>query len=283
MSGAAQDIGCILAEAVRRLSAVRGVEAVVLGGSRARGNAAPDSDVDIGVYYDGAHPPLNEALNEAATALDGAHREGLVVPYGGWGRWVDAGGWLERDGLHIDLILRDIRRVRAALSACEQGIVTAHYQTGHPHAYLNAMYAGEAAVCRILHDPGGALAELQKAARRYPEPMRTALISHFGFEAGFSHRLAGGSLSRGDPFYVAAHVTRAIACLNQMLFALNREYCLNEKKAVRMADGFALRPEGYARRVHAVIAQCGQDDNAATEALGALVADVMVLLPSGEA
>ncbi|GHJ43991.1 hypothetical protein Cs7R123_13330 [Catellatospora sp. TT07R-123] len=38
---------------MRRLSEVRGVVAVVLGGSRARGEHRPDSDYDYGLYYRG--------------------------------------------------------------------------------------------------------------------------------------------------------------------------------------------------------------------------------------
>ena len=41
-----------------RLAAEPGVVAVVLGGSQARGTAAPDSDVDLGLYYDPASPPV---------------------------------------------------------------------------------------------------------------------------------------------------------------------------------------------------------------------------------
>jgi predicted nucleotidyltransferase len=35
---------------VERVGAIEAVAAIVLGGSRARGIARPDSDVDIGIY-----------------------------------------------------------------------------------------------------------------------------------------------------------------------------------------------------------------------------------------
>ena len=44
-----------------------------------------------------------------------------------------------------------------------------------------------------------------------------------------------------------------------MLFALNEEYCLNEKKAVKMIDRFALRPSDYKHKVDAVFAAAGTD------------------------
>ena len=40
-------------EVVDRLADVRGVQAVVLGGSRVNGTATPDSDWDLGLYYRG--------------------------------------------------------------------------------------------------------------------------------------------------------------------------------------------------------------------------------------
>jgi predicted nucleotidyltransferase len=35
-----------------RLAAIKGIRAVALGGSRARGTAREDSDIDLGLYYD---------------------------------------------------------------------------------------------------------------------------------------------------------------------------------------------------------------------------------------
>lgn len=50
------------------------------------------------------------------------------------------------NGYHVDLILRDIKRVEQIIKDTEQGIVTANYQTGHPHGYISAMYRGELAI-----------------------------------------------------------------------------------------------------------------------------------------
>ena len=55
------------------------------------------------------------------------------------------------NGYHVDLILRDIKRVEQIIKDTEQGIVTANYQTGHPHGYISAMYRGELAISKILY------------------------------------------------------------------------------------------------------------------------------------
>ena len=53
----------------RRLVTIEGVEAVMLGGSRARGDHLPGSDYDLGIYY---RPSLDVAgLGRLARELAG--------------------------------------------------------------------------------------------------------------------------------------------------------------------------------------------------------------------
>ena len=42
----------IIEQITEELREIPGVIGVVLGGSRAKGTAKPDSDIDIGIYYD---------------------------------------------------------------------------------------------------------------------------------------------------------------------------------------------------------------------------------------
>ena len=55
-----------------------------------------------------------------------------------------------------------------------------------------------------------------------------------------------------DVSYVAGHCFRAVSCLNQVLFAKNGEYCINEKKAVAMINDFPVKPENYKQKVKRV-------------------------------
>ena len=96
----------IIRQAVTELSALPFVQAVVLGGSRATGTATENSDLDIGIYYD-REIDLT-ALNQAAARLDDQHRSDRVCGEGGWGPWVNCGGWLIMGGLPTDLIRRDL-------------------------------------------------------------------------------------------------------------------------------------------------------------------------------
>ena len=51
------DTQALIDHIVQRLRRVEGVVGIVLGGSRARGTHTPDSDIDLGLYYDPAFPP----------------------------------------------------------------------------------------------------------------------------------------------------------------------------------------------------------------------------------
>ena len=147
------EIKAILDKIVAVLSTVSGIQAIVLGGSRARGNHSASSDIDIGIYYDISTIDISN-LNKATQTLDDEHRENLVAPPGGWGKWVNGGSWLTIDGYPVDFILRDIARVEKVIEDGLKGVVTPHYQTGHPHAYINVMYMGELAISEVLWEKG---------------------------------------------------------------------------------------------------------------------------------
>ena len=107
-TAAVPDVALHVAERLRTLS---GVAAVVLGGSVARGDADARSDVDLGLYYDPARPFAIPALREVARELDDRHQADLVTDFGGWGPWINGGGWLVIGGTRVDWLYRDLTKV----------------------------------------------------------------------------------------------------------------------------------------------------------------------------
>jgi predicted nucleotidyltransferase len=264
----------LLRRLVVALSGVPGVAAIALGGSRARGTATAESDYDIGLYYRASRPIDVAALAKVAATLDDRGAEASVTPIGGWGPWIDGGGWLVIGGVHVDLLYRNIDRAAAAIDDAYAGKVERFYQPGHPHAFLPTIYMGEAACAHVLHDPAGALAALQRRTTPYPAALAKALRERFEWEAEFALANARKSLDRGDVSYLAGCAFRAIACLCQTLFALNGVYLLNEKGAVAAVDGFALSPTDFAKRVASLFAELGSGNHAAgLDRLHELIAD----------
>lgn len=252
-----------------KLSFLPCIEGIVLGGSRARSTHTEDSDIDIGIYYNSESFDLT-AINQLAAKLDDEHRSNLVVPPGVWGDWVNGGGWLVINGYHVDLILRDKKRVEKIIKDTEQGIVTANYQTGHPHGYISAMYRGELAISKVQYVNDESFYDLKKQAERYPTDLQKGLAEFFMFEAGFSLMLAENNIDKDDISYVCGHCFRSISSLNQVLFAVNREYCINEKKAVKMIESFKIKPRDYKGRIHEVISLISTDVVCTKKGIGIL-------------
>ncbi len=89
------DAQAIISNLVDVLKQVDGVQALVLGGSRAKGTHHPGSDIDIGIYYDPDQGLDLAQLRRAASDLDDGHRDNVMTDIGGWGSWINGGGWLQ--------------------------------------------------------------------------------------------------------------------------------------------------------------------------------------------
>jgi predicted nucleotidyltransferase len=266
-----------LTEIADRLADIGGVVGVCLGGSRARGTHSPDSDFDLGLYY---RPPLDTAaLRRLAAELTGGPVE--VTEPGGWGPWVDGGGWLTVDGQHVDWIYRDLDRVHRIWRECQAGQFEIGAQPGHPLGVYSHAYAGELAVGRVLADPSGELEALREQTRRYPEPLRAALIDNARWEAPFILAGARKGAARGDVFYVAGCLFRAVGLLAHALHAYAGCWVLNEKGAVRAAGELAVVPAHFATRAHGLFSALGTTADSLAAALDdgdRLVAEVCQVL-----
>ncbi|MFI0961768.1 nucleotidyltransferase domain-containing protein [Streptomyces sp. NPDC021080] len=239
-----------LVEIADRLTEVGGIVGVCLGGSRASGTHRPDSDFDLGLYY--RQPLDTAALRLLAAQLTGGPVE--VTEPGGWGPWVDGGGWLTVDGHRVDWIYRDLDRVHRVWRQCLAGRFEIGVQPGHPLGVYSHAYVGELAVGHVLADPGGELRELRERTRHYPEPLREALMDNARWEAPFILAGARKGAARGDVFYVAGCLFRAVGLLAHALHAHARRWVLNEKGAVRAAGELASAPAGFAGRAHGLFA-----------------------------
>jgi predicted nucleotidyltransferase len=103
--------GAIIQRVAQRVARVRGVAAIVLGGSHARGTADRHSDIDLGLYYDSCRPFRVADLKRAAAELDDRHLPGLVTDFGQCGPGVNGGGWLLVAGRHLDFLYRELKAV----------------------------------------------------------------------------------------------------------------------------------------------------------------------------
>jgi hypothetical protein len=241
----------------RTLENVPGVSAIVLGGSRARGTAGSSSDYDIGIYYEPADPLDVEALKAAVRNLVDDPEKAAVTGLGGWGPWINGGGWLTIEGRKVDLLYRDLERVRAIVAECSSGTVTMNYQPGHPHGFVSAIWMGEVALCVPLVDHSKAIADLKNQVWPYPAPLKKGLIERFLWEARFSVENAEIAVPRNDSTHVAGCLYRALACVAQVFFALNERYLINEKGALAEVAEFPVRIDNLTHRLRQIWSAIG--------------------------
>lgn len=246
-------------EIAEQLATVPGIRAVALGGSRARGTHHPDSDVDLGLSYDAGFLDL-PALREAASMIAGARVD--VAGPGGWGPWVDGGAWLTIDGTAVDLILRDVDRVREQRSRALRGEFAVHQQTGHPLGFLDITYAAEVATCRPLVDDDGLLEELRAGLDPYPRALRDALVNHLE-NAEFLMGGAAKVTGRGDLAYLQVCCATALMWCAHAWHAEAGVWVTNEKGVVPQVARLPLDTRDFAERARVALAALGSDPSVA--------------------
>jgi hypothetical protein len=242
---------------VAAFAGVGGIEAIVLGGSRARGTSHDNSDYDIGLYFSESLKLDIDRLQQVARQLADNPEVTTVTSVGEWGPWIVGGAWLTIEGQKVDLLYRNIEAVRRTIEACRAGQVSMDYQPGHPHGFCSAIWMGEIACCQALRDERAVIAELKSIALPYPKPLREALIRRFRWEILFSIENAELAALREDQIHVAGCAYRALTCVAQVLFALNGEYLINEKAALQQAAEFPLTIPDLMERTSAIWRRIG--------------------------
>lgn len=255
--------GETLARMASVLVDVPGVQAVVLGGSRARGTHTPTSDFDLGLYYDPAL--LDQArLAHAAGLIAGVLV--VVAGPGAWGPWVDGGAWLRVDDQPIDLILRDVGRVAEQCQRARHGQFGFHAQPGHPLGFLDVSYAGEVAVCRPLADPLDVVGSLKSLVTPYPPALTRAMIDNL-WQAWFVLDSAAKGAARGDVAYVALCCSTAAMVCAHAWHAEAEQWVLNEEDLVPGVARLPLDSADFVDDVTTALAALGDGDDRLQDAL----------------
>lgn len=255
---------------VESLKKINGVSALVLGGSRARGTETPSSDIDIGIYYDTEKELDITQLRRVAARIDDDHRENLVTEIGGWGPWINGGGWLQVNQTPVDFLFRDLNKVSHVVEQCVMGNITIDYQPGHPHGFVNSIYFAEIALCKVLWDPSGKISTLKSSTIPYPSVFQKAIIQKFFWESNFSLENGFKGIYKKDLSYIAGCCFRSVSCLNQVLFAINETYLMNEKGATAIANSFRIVPSNYSHRINEIFALITEDQDGLKTALNLL-------------
>jgi hypothetical protein len=247
------------------LVGIAGIRAVALGGSRARSSHRPDSDVDLGVYYE-SRLDLT-ALEALAARWHGADL--AVAAPGGWGPWVDGGAWLHVDGVAVDWILRDVARVTEQCERARRGEFAFHQQPGHPLGFLDISYAGEVATCVPLADPAGILAELADRVTPYPPALRQAMLRR-QWQVDFLLDAGQKGAKTPDPAYVALCASTAVMLIAHAWHADAGVWVTNEKALVPGVARLSLDTGAFTDTALAVLGALGTSPDELTASISTL-------------
>jgi predicted nucleotidyltransferase len=250
----------ILAQIIHALHGVTGIDAIVLGGSQATGTANKDSDIDIGIYCDAELFDLS-SFRQKAASLDDEHRNNIITDLGEWGPWINGGGWLQIDGMAVDILFRDTRKVITVIDDCLDGIITIDYQCGHPFGFVNAIYMGEVAHCKILSSNNSLISDLKRRLEKFPINYQSAIIEKFLWECEFSRQCGMKAIGKGDIIYAAGSLFRCAVSLLQVLYAINEMYMLNEKGSLRrlLSQKEVYIPKNFADDMEAALMGLNRD------------------------
>ncbi len=262
----------LLQQMVHHLKPVHGLRAIVLGGSYASGSQRPDSDIDIGLYYDENWLLDIQQIRSLASQLNDVPTP-TVTDLGGWGTWVNGGAWLTIGGQRVDLLYRNIDFVSSTIDDCNAGNVRSDYWQQPAYGFHSFMYCTEIAICRPLYDPDQVIERLKAKVAQYSPHLKQAIIKNFLWSARFTLDNTYKPASRGEVYLVTGCLARTIHCLVQVLYALNETYYLSEKKLEADLGSFSIRPDHFLERVYTLLGATGttraqlQESLAQTEAL----------------
>jgi hypothetical protein len=179
-----------IADLVQELSAMPGIVALALGGSRALGITDAGTDWDLGLYY-------RDTIDLTALATHGT----VHLP-GSWGRMMNGGAWLEIGGERVDVLLRDLTVVEHWTARAERGEFEVDALPGYTAGVPTYLLTAELALGRVLY---GTLPTVS-----FPPALAAAAPHIWRFCRSFSIEYARVHATRGNHVGAVAQAAKAV-------------------------------------------------------------------------
>lgn len=196
--------------------ALPGASTVVLGGSRALGQATSASDWDLGVYY------------QDTIDLTELEKYATVYCPGSWGRIMNGGAWLEYNGYKVDVLLRNLRDVAHWTQCAEQGEYEVDALLGYLAGVPTYSLCAELASCQYLC--GERLTGIA-----FPPQLAAAAPARWRVHRSFSLNYARMHARQGNVVGATGQVAKAVMEEAHALLCERSQWSLNEKRLIEAA------------------------------------------------
>ncbi|GAB4034350.1 DUF4037 domain-containing protein [Spirosoma gilvum] len=216
---------------VNELQTIDNLVAIVLGGSHCMGLANESSDLDVGLYY---YPAAPFAIDEVKSIANKYHVEDTltVTDFYQWGAWVNGGAWINTASGEVDFIYRNIEQLKATIDKARNGIWETDFDQQPPYGFSSVIYLAETKYCYPLYDPYGIIKELKQQVEQYPPKLKQTIVQQGLWAAAFALWQAEKFAAKQDLYTCMGCFTRIVKNIVDVLFALNEEYAMGDKRSL---------------------------------------------------
>ena len=246
----------LLERLVEQLSRIRGISAIVLGGSYASGTHHDTSDMDVGLYYSETKPFSIADIRHIAEDIS-VNGTVTVTEFYGWGAWVNGGAWIHTPQGKVDFLYRNLEQIRRTIAEAQQGISHHDYDQQPTYGFYSVIYLAETQICIPLYDPELLIAKLKRSVEVYPPTLKQNVITDSLWSAEFTLLHARSFAAQGDIYNTVGCLTRVLSNITQALFALNERYFIRDKKVLDVVAKFPILPPGYVQQINHILAYPG--------------------------
>lgn len=242
----------LLNHLVHDLKVIRGVKAIVLGGSFAAGMATSSSDMDIGIYYVNDEPFDILAIKRIAEKY--AHDSTpTVTHFYEWGPWVNGGAWIKTRHGKVDFIYKNIDHITTTIENAKNGIWENHFEQQPPYGFSSIIFLAETQVCLPLYDPDGIIEKLKQDVKDYPAKLKQSVIQQSLWAAEFTIWHAEQFVEKRDMYNIVGCLTRAVKSIVNTLFAINELYPIGDKRAIDIIEKAPIKPPEFKATIETIL------------------------------
>lgn len=237
---------------VEDLKTIDNVVSIVLGGSHSMGLASENSDLDIGLYY---YPTAPFDIDEVKRIASKHHIEDslTITDFYQWGAWVNGGAWINTESGEVDFLYRNIEQLQATIDKARNGIWETDFDQQPPYGFSSVIYLAETKHCYSLYDPHGVIKALKQQVDSYPLKLKETIVQQGLWAATFALWQAEKFAAKQDLYNCSGCFTRILKNIVDVLFALNEEYALGDKRALDLIAKMPKCPDKLAEQIDEVL------------------------------